>query len=36
MNYEILDGTDLTRFGAVLVYCERFNAVFGVATLEKF
>ena len=35
-NYEIPAGTDLTRFGAVLIYCERFNAVFGVATLDKF
>ena len=35
-NYEIPAGTDLTKFDAVLIYCERFNAVFGVATLEKF
>ncbi len=35
-NYDIPAGTDLTRFGAVLIYCERFNAVFGVATLDKF
>ncbi len=35
-NYEIPAGTDLTKFGAVLIYCERFNAVFGVAPLEKF
>jgi pentapeptide MXKDX repeat protein len=35
-NYEIPAGTDLTKFDAVSIYCERFNAVFGVAPLEKF
>ena len=35
-NYEIPAGTDLAKYGAVLIYCERFNAVFGVAPLEKF
>ena len=35
-NYEIPEGTDLAKFDAVLIYCERFNAVFGVAPLEKF
>jgi len=35
-NYEIPAGTDLAKFDAVLIYCERFNAVFGVAPLEKF
>ncbi|HKD51627.1 MAG TPA: DM13 domain-containing protein [Candidatus Acidoferrum sp.] len=35
-NYEIPVGTDLTKFDAILIYCERFNAVFGVAPLEKF
>lgn len=35
-NYEIPTGTDLTRFDAVSIYCERFNAVFGLAPLEKF
>jgi hypothetical protein len=35
-NYEIPAGTDLTKFRAVSIYCERFNANFGVAPLEKF
>jgi pentapeptide MXKDX repeat protein len=35
-NYEIPAGTDLTRFRTVSIYCERFNANFGAAPLEKF
>lgn len=35
-NYEIPNGTDLAKFQAVSVYCERFNANFGAAPLEKF
>jgi Electron transfer DM13 len=35
-NYEIPAGTDLTKFRAVSIYCERFNANFGAAPLEKF
>jgi hypothetical protein len=35
-NYEIPAGTDLTKFRAVSIYCERFNANFGTAPLEKF
>ena len=35
-NYEIPAGTDLTKFGTVSIYCERFNANFGAAPLEKF
>ncbi len=35
-NYEIPAGTDLTKFRTVSVYCERFNANFGAAPLEKF
>lgn len=35
-NYEIPAGTDLTKFSTVSIYCERFNANFGVAPLEKF
>jgi pentapeptide MXKDX repeat protein len=35
-NYEIPAGTDLTKFHTVSIYCERFNANFGVAALEKF
>jgi hypothetical protein len=35
-NYEIPMGTDITKFKAVAIYCERFNATFGTAPLEKF
>ena len=35
-NYEIPAGTDLTKFSTVSIYCERFNANFGAAPLEKF
>jgi hypothetical protein len=35
-NYEIPAGTDLAKFRTVSIYCERFNANFGAAPLEKF
>jgi hypothetical protein len=35
-NYEIPSGTDLSKFQTVSIYCERFNANFGAAPLEKF
>jgi hypothetical protein len=35
-NYEIPTGTNLSKFQTVSVYCERFNANFGAAPLEKF
>jgi hypothetical protein len=35
-NYEIPSGTDLSKYQTVSVYCERFNANFGAAPLEKF
>jgi hypothetical protein len=35
-NYEIPKGTDLSKFQTVSIYCERFNANFGAAPLEKF
>jgi pentapeptide MXKDX repeat protein len=35
-NYEIPAGTDLSKFTAVSIYCERFSANFGTAPLEKF
>jgi pentapeptide MXKDX repeat protein len=35
-NYEIPGGTDLTKFRTVSIYCERFDANFGAAPLEKF
>lgn len=35
-NYEIPADTDLAKFRTVSIYCERFNANFGAAPLEKF
>jgi hypothetical protein len=35
-NYEIPADTDLNKYKAVSIYCERFNANFGTAPLEKF
>ncbi len=35
-NYDIPAGTDLTKFHTVAIHCERFNANFGTAPLEKF
>jgi hypothetical protein len=35
-NYEIPSGTDLSKFQTVSIYCERFNANFGAAPLDKF
>ena len=35
-NYDIPGGTDLSKFQTVSIYCERFNANFGAAPLEKF
>jgi hypothetical protein len=35
-NYDIPAGTDFTKFQTVSIYCERFNANFGAAPLEKF
>ena len=35
-NYEIPAGTDLSKFTTVSIYCERFNANFGAAPLDKF
>ncbi len=35
-NYEVPSDTDLSRFQTVSIYCERFNANFGAAPLEKF
>jgi hypothetical protein len=34
--YCIPAGTDLAKFPTVSIYCERFNANFGAAPLEKF
>ncbi len=35
-NYAVPRGTDLSKFQTVSIYCERFNANFGAAPLEKF
>ncbi len=35
-NYNIPSGTDLKKYQTVSIYCERFNANFGAAPLEKF
>jgi hypothetical protein len=35
-NYDVPTGTDLARYQTVSIYCERFNANFGAAPLEKF
>lgn len=34
-DYAIPSGTDLSKFKAVSIYCERFNANFGTAPLEQ-
>jgi hypothetical protein len=35
-NYDLPDAADLSKYDAVVIYCERFHAVFGVAKLDKF
>lgn len=35
-NYTLPDSVDLKKYDAVVIYCERFHAVFGLATLEQF
>ena len=35
-NYDIPAGADLNKFQTVSIYCERFDANFGAAPLEKF
>jgi Electron transfer DM13 len=35
-NYDLSANADLNQYQAVVIYCERFHAVFGVARLEKF
>lgn len=35
-NYELPDSADLGKYDAVVIYCVRFHAVFGVAKLDKF
>jgi hypothetical protein len=35
-DYTLPKGADLTRYSTVAIYCERFHAVFGVASLQAF
>lgn len=35
-NYDVPASTDLRKYNVVVIYCERFHAVFGVADLEQF
>jgi hypothetical protein len=35
-EYKLPANTNFTRYGTVAIYCERFRAVFGTATLQPF
>jgi hypothetical protein len=35
-DYELPANTDFARYSTVAIYCERFHAVFGTATLQPF
>jgi Electron transfer DM13 len=35
-NYDVPASANLAQYQAVVIYCERFHAVFGVAKLEQF
>jgi Electron transfer DM13 len=35
-NYDLPASVDLQKYNAIVIYCERFNAVFGVAREESF
>lgn len=35
-NYDLPPTADVQKYQAVVIYCERFHAIFGVAQLEKF
>jgi hypothetical protein len=35
-NYDRQPSADLSKYNAVVIYCERFHAIFGVAKLELF
>ena len=35
-NYDLPASTDLTKYRAAVIYCERFHAIFGLARLEPF
>ena len=35
-DYKLPANTDFARYSTVVIYCERFHAVFGTATLQPF
>jgi len=35
-NYDLADSVDLAKYDSVVIYCERFHVVFGLAKLERF
>lgn len=35
-NYDLPDSADVSKYDDVIIYCERFNVVFGSAKLVKF
>ena len=35
-DYKLPSNTDFTRYSTAAIYCERFHAVFGTATLQPF
>jgi hypothetical protein len=35
-NYDLPDSADVNKYDVVVIYCERFHAIFGVAKLDKF
>ena len=35
-NYDLPDSADVSKYDDVVIYCERFNVVFGSAKLAKF
>lgn len=35
-NYDLTASVDLPKYNALVIYCERFHAVFGVARLKPF
>lgn len=35
-NYDLQTPVDLQKYNAVVIYCERFHAIFGVAELQQF
>jgi hypothetical protein len=34
-NYEVPEGTDLTKYGTVLIWCKAFSVLFGSADLKS-